>query len=308
MHDYIDNLFKKISEVPEVSRGVNLLHQLQHCRESDRPISVIHHTMEALEQAMHMWQSCVNQQIFALVEEQKTLSERTVQVAMNNQRFNTVFSSHMRKLHLSMVPKHDHSALAIAKEGCEQFKRMRKEADVTKSTDPTPASKENISTTKTTATLVGRQAKTRRVHRLLMMENTGAGPGSQKQSTISDRSVRKRCRDAVTKFNTVVKSIQSSVTGVHPNTKKARAITSEEKQWVIDCIKSVPNKWDAKAQKFIQSRKLIGQMYLHCWQQLIKQDYPPDLQSDRDLRIIIKRHNQSERRATGHEATKTVLN
>lgn len=82
MHDYIDNLFKKISEVPEVSRGVNLLHQLQHCRESDRPISVIHHTMEALEQAMHMWQSCVNQQIFALVEEQKTLSERTVQVSV----------------------------------------------------------------------------------------------------------------------------------------------------------------------------------------------------------------------------------
>ena len=307
MNDYIVALFKKLDEVPEVSRGSNLLYQLQSCSKSDRPISVIHHTMEALEQALHKWQECYDQQILALVEDQQKLCEKTVQLSINNQRFSTAFSSHLRNLHLSMIPKHDHSAYVIAKEGCDMFERKMK-AVVTKSASapaPTPALSQSpapapapVPTPAPTTTVASRQAKNLRVQRLLQMDIKPSG--SKVNLTISERSVRKRRREAVVTLNNVVKRMKSlsSATGV-PMTK-SREISDDERTWVIQCIKSIPAKWNAKEQKSVQPRKLIGAMYKHCWDKLMKQEYPPNLQSPTALRQFVSRFNASARRQQGH--------
>ena len=324
---FINGLFDTMQECPKVSLGVNLLSQLQKCRDSNRPIATIHHAMESLENALSMWEQCFNHRVAALMEEQKRFSEKMISMTLDNQYFNTLLSSHLRKLHLRMVPKHDHALYEIARKGNVEFEKSQaKSSGATSSSSPSTrssnvpsTSSESTNTTPSvsplkqpstssvtkssaspTATADDRPTKKRSIAKLLEFK-VNEPP---KKKKCSDRSVRLQRRDVVKKIHTIVNSMESLASDVPK--KKARAITAEEKRWVIESVESVPKKWDSKGKKYVRSRKAIGNMYDHCWKHLMKQDYPPNLKSAQDLRSFIKRANERKKRTAGHK-TKQVI-
>ena len=122
---FIRDLFATLKNTPKANKCVNLLAQLQKQRESDRPIAEIHHTFNVLRQTLEWWQRFQHQELLSLMQTQKEITTRVMNLSIRNEQFNSKYMSRLHEFHTRLVPKHDHHGLNIAKEGLEKFLRMR---------------------------------------------------------------------------------------------------------------------------------------------------------------------------------------
>ena len=306
-HRYVDGLFDKMSSIPKVANNFNLLHQLQKFRQSDRPISVIHHTMAFMQNAMRAWQHLFHQQLCTLMDEQKRFSEHIHQFALGNQYFNTLFMDHMAKFHDEMIPKHDRRAYEIAKEAHDMFILKRKKATDAQDEQPTAQSIKQKTPIPEIEKLqkdkdkesIDKSKKRARVERLLHLGSSSPkrkrisnSSSSQERSDRIARRNEKRAYDRI--YTSVVQRFESGID------KKDRKITRAELHWVIDCIKSIPSKLQEKTGKSMTSRKAITSKYEECWKTLMDMDFPPSLESAQDLRNSVKRENERMKRMQGN--------
>ena len=149
----MDEFFACFDNIPRARKGTNLLHQLQHCRGSDRPVSEIHFTFLALQTSMQTWQISMQNNIFNLLKQQKTWVESLVSTMDKHFKFHNKWMSRLHEFHIRQVPKHDHRAVEMAKEAFDKYivlvskggkeKSERQEA-VSKTKQTNPARQEKV--------------------------------------------------------------------------------------------------------------------------------------------------------------------